>query len=154
MATADAAKPAWKSRIIGVCLLLFGGAWLVGSLIAWSNEFPSDPPEPLGVARVVRLDSFPPKSNSRRPSLVMCFPVFEYLDPPNTRRELNGTGSFKGYFKIGDEVKIGRTQQRVLVLDAFFRSQDHMWSIFLASLTMIFGRFVLWLNRTKPMSAH
>jgi hypothetical protein len=153
MATADAPKPARRGRRLGVCLLLFGGAWLVGSLLALSNEFPSVAPEHVGVARVVRLDSYPPKSNSRRPSLVMCFPVFEYLDPQNTKRELNGIGSFKGYFKVGDEVRIGRTRDRVFVLDTFFRSHDHVWSIFLASLTMIFGCFVRWLNRTKRLPA-
>lgn len=83
----------------------------------------------------------------------MRYPVFEHFDTRQVKRELNGKGCFNGYFKIGDEVQIGQTRNRVVILDAWFRSHDYMWSIFLASLTIGFGGLVLCLNGTKKAPA-
>ena len=153
MATAEKSGFSRKNTLLGVFLLLFGGVWLFGTAIAWSNEFASGPAEAMGTARVVRIDSNPPYVTSRRPNIVISYPVFEYIDAQRVKRHLTGKGGLNGYFKLGDEVKIGRCADNVVVMDTWFRTQEYAWSALLALLATIAGWFIFRFSVTKPVDS-
>lgn len=134
------------ARIAGAFIVLFGTFWLIVSLIGWYNEFAGDTPEPLFKATIASIDARPPYDNSRRTSVVMRYPVFEYRDAHNVKLTLAGKAALLGYFELGQEVSLGRIRNandRLVVLDSWFRSQQFLYAIIQASLLTVVGALVL-----------
>jgi hypothetical protein len=136
-------------KLIAIVCLVLGSVGVLTALIGWNNEFAAGPAEFLGQAKVVRINARAPYSSERRPSLAMCYPVFEYFDSRNVRRELAGVAAISGYFKIGDEVRIGKTNGRVVVMDSWFRSQNFIWSALFFSLLTAVSLYLLTQSSAK-----
>ena len=100
---------------------------MIAGAISWYNEFAAGPATPGATAIVVRIDDRPPYSGSK-PSLMRLFdyPVFQYQDPKGFNRELKGKGCLPGHFAIGNTVQLGETGSRTVVLDWWFRAQEHV----------------------------
>jgi hypothetical protein len=115
--------PIWAS----VAGMISGGLLVIVGAISWYNEFAAGPAKSFTSAIVVRVDDRPPYSSPKpRRMIFFDYPVFQYRDPKGFNRELQGKGCLPRHFAIGDSVQLGETGSRTVVMDSWFRAQEHV----------------------------
>lgn len=130
--------------------IIFGGILFLDSLISWRDEFASGDTIPLSQGRVTAINDRAPYDNTSKPRVFVRYPVFEYRDESGIRRELTGQQAFRGYYDVGDEVPIAKIGSRVIISDAWFRSQTYICGCLLG-LILLSGGIAL-LHRFRALT--
>ncbi len=126
------------SRRVSAAGMIFGGLLVIVGAISWYNEFAAGPATSFTSGIVVRIDDRPPYSSPKpRRMIFFDYPVFQYRDPKGFNRELQGKGCLPRHFTIGDTVQLGKTGSRTVVMDSWFRAQEH--AVFLAFGLVLFA---------------
>ena len=115
------------SRRVSAAGMISGVLVVVVGAISWYNEFAAGPAKSFTSAIVVRIDDRPPYSSPKPRRLIFFdYPVFQYRDPKGFNRELQGKGCLPRHFAIGDTFQLGETGSRTVVMDSWFRAQEHV----------------------------
>lgn len=126
----------------GLCLAmftLFGVVLALGSLGSLCSEILADEPEIVGRGRIVGFNDRAPYDTTSRISRFTDYPVVEYLDKSGKHQGISDRSGFRGYFSIGDEVRIGKRDGKELVIDFWFRAHQPIKGIVLGLMFIGFA---------------
>lgn len=127
MSTPPAKPSTAPATFVAVVLLLGSSIGILVSLGNWYNEFAAGPAVPFAQATVTRISESPDYGTPRRKQFrLLVYPVLEYTDERSVKRQLWGKGVFPGSVDAGDELPIGKTGERIVVMNTWYRSQPHL----------------------------
>ncbi|MBC7366942.1 MAG: hypothetical protein H7343_09060 [Undibacterium sp.] len=119
-------------------------------MAGWQNEFGGGPTYFIGEGRVAGIGDRRPYDTTGKRHVLTCYPAFEYHDESGKLRELTVTLAFRGYFEVGDKVRIGKTSGRIVVMDGWFRSQTYAHGCLLGLMLLGFSFVIFY--RFRPSS--